>query len=113
MRIVHDHARALAARLPEPSEVAPAPPVDAAPEAVRLAPLDTSVLGLRSPWQSAHRTDPAHAPLLAALHARVTAAAAQEPSDELRAALRMTTLLGELDAMAARVRAEQRGWLRA
>lgn len=112
MRIVHDHALALAAALPEPAEVAPAPPVEAAPEAVRLAPLETEVLAARSPWQD--RLGPAvHQPLVAALHARLFEAASREPSEEVRAALAMTTLLSELDAMAARVRAEQRGWLRA
>jgi hypothetical protein len=113
VRVLHDHALSLAIALPAPAEVAPPPPVDADPEAVRLRPVEAEASASRSPWQASPPAPSTHAPLVAALHARLSEAARREPTDEVRAALAMSTLLTELDALSARVRMEQRGWLRA
>lgn len=104
----HDHVAALG--LPEPAEVAPAPPPERAPEEVRLSPADVGFAS--SPWRTASPIT-TYSPLVAALHARAGEALRAAPSDALRAVVQMTSRLTELDALAARVRTEQRGWLRA
>lgn len=113
MRVGHDHARALGAALPDPAELCPAPPPPASPEALRLSPLAGAAPGDDIPWLPPPALDRRHPPLVAALHRRLTEERAHAPSEAAAAALAMTQLLTELDALAARVRTEQRRWLRA
>lgn len=113
MRIAHDHARALGAALPNPAELCPAPPPPAAPEALRLSPLVGGALVADLPWQPPAAIDARHPPLVAALHRRLREERGHAASEAAAAALAMTRLLTELDALAARVRTEQRSWLRA
>jgi hypothetical protein len=113
MRVGHDHARALGAALPDPAELCPAPPPSASAEALRLSPLAGAVPAAEIPWQGPATLDRRHPPLVAALHRRLTEERTHAPGEAALAALAMTRLLTELDALAARVRTEQGRWLRA
>lgn len=113
MRVAHDHARALGAALPDPAELRPGPLPPASPEALRLSPLAGPEPLAPPAWAPRAAPDPRHAPLVAALHRRLAEEGARTPSEAVGAALAMTRLLTELDTLAARVRTEQRSWLRA
>jgi hypothetical protein len=113
MRVGHDHARALGAALPDPAELGLAPLPLASPEALRLCPLAGAELAVELPRLPRAAPDLRHPPLVAALHRRLAEERAQAPSEAAAAAFAMAQLLTELDALAARVRVEQRSWLRA